>query len=370
MKKDVFGNRKEGMIAAVLLLIASCFSSSLLGAPRCEAVSDSLPQRPVKFLPLPAFGYEPETKTYLGAVGLFTLDLYTDMLTRTSNAKLEFNYTWRKQSILSLEWDYFFKKEEWFTRGEMLFSRYPDFFYGIGAESKEESELLFESNRIILDGDLYRKIGRKWFAGLGLRYLNYYDLSTGDGINPSSDFGLLGAEVFGIKASLMKDSRDNLLNATEGTLARLLFSQNFSRTDYAQIAIDLRHYQKLNERLVVATRMLHQFSIGSPPFFDLALLGGDRNARGYFYGRFRDKNLSTLQTELRGRLFWRIGAAAFAGLSTVYPDLQNFGIRYFPNYGAGLRFLIDKQENTYLRFDFAFGLEGQNGFYISFGESF
>lgn len=370
MKKDVFGNKKGRMIVAMLLLIASGYSSPLSAVSGYKPLHDSLPHRPLKFLPLPAFGYEPETKTYLGAVGLFTLDLYADTLTRTSNAKVEFNYTWRKQSILSLEWDYFFKKENWFTRGEMLFSRYPDFYYGIGANTKEENELLFESNRITLDGDLYRKIGRKLFAGLGLRYLNYYDLSTGDGINPSSDLGLLGAEVFGIKASLMKDSRDNLLNATEGTLARLLFSQNFSRNDYSRLIFDLRYYLSLNKRLVVAARMLHQFSMGSPPFFDMALLGGDRNARGYFYGRFRDNNLSTLQLELRGRLFWRIGAAAFAGLSTVYPDLSDFNIRYFPNYGAGLRFLVDKQENNYLRFDFALGLEDQNGFYISFGESF
>ena len=70
--------------------------------------------RKIKVLPVPAFGYSPETRAYVGAVALFTLDLYKDSLTRTSNAKVEFNYTWNKQSILEAQWSYFFKEEKWF----------------------------------------------------------------------------------------------------------------------------------------------------------------------------------------------------------------------------------------------------------------
>jgi len=42
--------------------------------------------RRLKVLPVPAFGYEPETEWHIGAVALFTLNLFQDIdSTRTSN---------------------------------------------------------------------------------------------------------------------------------------------------------------------------------------------------------------------------------------------------------------------------------------------
>ena len=89
----------------------------------------------VKILPVPTIGYSPETSTYLGAVTLFTLNMFKDSLTRTSNAKFEFNYTWNKQLILDTEWNYFFKEEKWFTKGKLQYSDYPDFYYGVGSKT-------------------------------------------------------------------------------------------------------------------------------------------------------------------------------------------------------------------------------------------
>jgi hypothetical protein len=91
--------------------------------------------------------------------------------------------------------------------------------------------------------------------------------------------------------------------------------------------------------------------------------------RGYRYGRYRDKNLSSLQTEFRLPVVWRFGAAVFGGLSNLYAGNFNPENSKY-NYGLGLRFLVDKHERTNLRMDYAVGEEGNDGFYISFGESF
>jgi hypothetical protein len=40
------------------------------------------------------------------------------------------------------------------------------------------------------------------------------------------------------------------------------------------------------------------------------------------------------------------------------------------NYGGGIRFLMDKEEHTNLRLDYAVGQDGNKGFYVVFGESF
>ncbi len=39
---------------------------------------DAAKVKKIKILPVPVFGYSPETRTYVGAVMLFTLDLYGD----------------------------------------------------------------------------------------------------------------------------------------------------------------------------------------------------------------------------------------------------------------------------------------------------
>lgn len=62
---------------------------------------DSIKVKKLMILPVPAFGYSPETKTYLGAVTLFTINMYRDSATRTSNAKFEVNYTWNKPEVIN-----------------------------------------------------------------------------------------------------------------------------------------------------------------------------------------------------------------------------------------------------------------------------
>jgi hypothetical protein len=67
----------------------------------------------------------------------------------------------------------------------------------------------------------------------------------------------------------------------------------------------------------------------------------------------------------------RLGLATLGGLSALY-SAQNVlmfqHLRY--NYGVGIRFKVDKKENTNLRLDYAIGHHPNSGFYVSFGESF
>jgi len=70
-------------------------------------------------------------------------------------------------------------------------------------------------------------------------------------------------------------------------------------------------------------------------------------------------------------LFWKIGLATFGGVTALYSDITSITKSPAkPNLGVGLRFLVDKKENTSLRFDYAIGSNNQSGFYVSFGESF
>ena len=152
-----------------------------------------------------------------------------------------------------------------------------------------------------------------------------------------------------------------------------LINTNFSSSFYLKTIIDYRHYLSFGEsdKHTYAVRFYQSSIFGNPPFYDYSMIGGDKYVRGYYLGRFRENNLSSVQLELRNHLFWRTGIATFGGLSMVYDKFNKIENESFkPNAGLGLRFLVDKNENTNLRFDYAIGAQNQSGFYISFGESF
>jgi hypothetical protein len=331
---------------------------------------ENKPARKISVLPVPAIGFSPETKTYIGAVTLFTIT-NADSLTRSSNASVEFNYTWNKQVIFEADWNYFFPTENWFTRGLVHYSKYPDLYYGIGFDTPESNEVKFQNNRFIFDVDLLKNIKNKSFAGAGINYNNFSKIEyLVDSINYPE---LKSSSNFGLKILFLNDTRNNILSPTKGNYFEFGNSFNFGSTFYLKTTIDYRRYFAFGEKdkHTLAGRFYQSSAFGFPPFYDYAQIGGDKFVRGYFLGRFRDKNLSSVQLELRNHLFWRFGIATFGGISMVYEKVSSIESKNFkPNAGVGLRFLVDKNENTNLRIDYGIGAQNQSGFYISFGESF
>lgn len=345
---------------SAFILFCWCFSAVFGQQPK---------ERKVKILPVPAIGYSPETKTYVGAVTLFTLNMYADSLTRTSNAKLEFNYTWNKQVILEGGWNYFFREEKWFTKGQIHYSKYPDYYYGIGPDTPESNKLIFNSNRFFFEAFALKKAGEKLFTGLNVKYENYSNVRPGAETRVYPE--LTARNTFGIGYSVLKDTRNNLLTPAKGIYLYFNASYNFSKQDYGQLTLDVRHYKTWNGKFTLANRLVNEFNMGNPPFYDFAFLGGDQYVRGYYYGRYRDNDLSSWQTEFRFPVVGKLGLAAFGGLSEIFGPRHPFGLsktKY--NGGLGVRFQVDKTEKTNLRLDYAIGSGNNSGFYISFGESF
>ena len=343
-----------------------CFLLLLIGS--FASAQDSTDYKRLKVLPLPAFGYAPETSGSIGAVCLFTFNMYNDSNTRLSNAKIKFTYTLNKQIIIENGWSYFFKDEKWFTDGLIHYSIYPDYYFGIGPNTPLTNKVLFNSNRFVFQGNVFKKIGNKLFTGVNLKYIDYSQVKNQDSI-PYSELTNNGAIGFGF--SVVQDSRSNILTPIDGWYLKASTGYNFSKTNYFEASLDGRYYKTWKSRFTIAARFLNKMIAGTPAFFDYSSIGGDNIARGYRYGRYRDKNLTTLQSEFRAHLFWRIGIAAFAGVSSIYPTISKFDFRTLqPNAGVGLRVLVDKKANTSLRLDYAVGANGNNGFYVSFGESF
>ena len=219
---------------------------------------------------------------------------------------------------------------------------------------------------MIFDVGLYKKIYRNLFLGSEIKYFNYYNISTLQ-INPYTE--LKDSWDIGLSGTIFHDARNNLLNSSKGSYLKFNFGYNYGTNNYINAKIDIRKYFTTKYAFVVALRFYNAFIFGVPNFYDYSVLGGDKFVRGYFYGKYRDNNLSTLQTEIRTPLIWRLGLAIISGSSSIYNN-SNFEFDIKPNYGLGLRFLMDKKDNVNLRFDYVMGNEKNKGFYISFGESF
>ncbi len=91
--------------------------------------------------------------------------------------------------------------------------------------------------------------------------------------------------------------------------------------------------------------------------------------RGYYKGYYRDQGAYSMQSELRGTVVGRLGAAAFVAVGESFestPDLE--AMRWAG--GLGLRFLLEQKKDINIRVDYGRGEDGISGFYVTIGEAF
>lgn len=309
----------------------------------------------------------------LGAIAFFTIRTGSDSLTRPTLAKIEYDYTLRRQSMLDIEWTFFAPQERWSSRGRIFYMIFPDYYYGIGSQVTEDDCVSYDSRRLLSHFNLLRNLGGSLFTGLQLKY-NFNSRVSYQPESPKHDYAeLANGSSYSIGYVLLKDKRNHLRTPTKGYYAYMdvAYGHNTLKGSFAELNLDARYYYTFARRFTFATRFYQEFNFGNPSYFDMALMGGDRFVRGFYQGKYRDKHLSTLQAELRAPLWWRIGGAVFAGVSDIYGQGASKPLRNpFFNYGAGVRFLIDRKENTNVRIDYARGSHGNSGLYLSFGENF
>ena len=196
-------------------------------------------------------------------------------------------------------------------------------------------------------------------------------LDTGQSNAISGNTGYLTSSVGGL---IIYDTRNNILNSTKGAYAEIMFSVNnkltLSHYNFSTLILDFRKYYNLKKRYTLALNSYSNFNNGKVPFRAMPLIGGSRNLRGYYRGRFRDNNLLLFQAEVRIQLFKNFGIAGFAGIAQVADKVSNFNLNAFKYaYGYGLRYKLNKKENINLRLDMGFTNEG-HGLYIVFAEAF
>ncbi|MBD3288462.1 BamA/TamA family outer membrane protein [candidate division KSB1 bacterium] len=357
------------LIIILILLSTNAFSKQ-------EAISDSLKRN--SLVALPYAYYTPETKIAFGVGSIYSFRSPGSSLhDRPSNVKIALTYTQLKQTILSFIPEIYFNNESILFNGFYTFYKFPDKFWGIGNNSPDNAEENYTPHYLRTFTNLQKRI----LPGLyiGMRYqLEYIDIIKtdedgvlGKGLITGSEGGLAS----GLGMLISYDTRDHVYYPTTGRYYQIyavLFDQMLgSDYKFSHFTFDLRKYYPLKDSHVMAFQSYNIFIHGNPPFQMLGLLGGAYWMRGYYYGRYRDKNMITFQSEYRFPLFWRLGGVAFAGFGDVASEIDKFQSGALKlTIGAGLRFMFDTQEKINARLDFGFGNDGNFGFYAMVLEAF
>lgn len=335
-----------------------------------------------QFLMYPTLAYAPETSWEVGFSTLYVYYAEKDTTNRLSEINGFTFFTLENQYGIWLDHALYTPGNKWFFLGRIRYQSFPLLYFGIGPDAPMEYVARVDANQLWLKERALRQVRKNLFFGLEVDYQRLSKVAFVPA-QPAEQLALpLGSEGsanLGLGVGLVYDDRHNVLNVRKGTFSEVaVFNYNPFSSDafnFSNLLADTRIYRPISPSTVIAYQLFGQFMWGEVPFNQLSLMGGESLMRGYYTGRFRDKNQLASQVELRFLpldlgFTKRIGAAVFGGTSQVFPTWDNLSMdKWVWSGGAGLRFLLFPKKDIYTRLDWAFTKEG-SGVYFFIGEAF
>lgn len=326
----------------------------------------------------PLIAYSRETDVMLGGFGVYYFRLGdAPVESRPSYVAAGAMYTTRNQALVDVFPELWFDRERWVVTGQFGYRRFPDSYFGLGNDTRTADEERYLFHSFFDRMELRRRLLGPLFAGLRQEFQVHevLDVGTNGLLATAPPLGAEGGIRSGGGPTLVWDSRDNTLAPHFGLYYQmaLLTFQPFLGSDYryTRFNLDARHYVTFGERHTIAVQYYLDLNGGDVPFHALAQIGGAVRLRGYFEGRFRDKNYLMAQVEYRLMpLIWRFGLVAFAAVGQVAPSLGDLtfeGTHW--TVGGGVRFSINPEERIHLRADVGVGPDSW-GLYINVLEAF
>lgn len=334
-----------------------------------------------KFIAAPVISYSPETNLGFGVGAKYLFKFRgSGEETRTSNMPMTLQYTLNNQFIVYSGFEIFTNQEKWVIEGNLRFQNFPRLFYGIGRDTPEANEEIYDFYQLTVEPIFLKQLFTRYlFMGAGFRYNHIFktEIAEDGYIATNQPTGYDGSTSAGAEFAVLYDSRNNILNAQNGWYIE--FTHGFygkvmgGTHDFEFTRFDARHYFKVSRKNndVLAFQVIGHLLHRDAPLSEYALFGSSEILRGYKKGRYVERNLLAGQVEYRKNFKnSRFGLVAFAGTGDVYNSLDDFKFSNLrPNFGIGLRFLLDKKENLNIRFDWGFG-DSTNNVYLNIAEAF
>lgn len=344
----------------------------------------------LKFTPILAPSYSPETELMINLGGLLTFKLKPkDPILQRSSIPFSIGYSTNKSLSVNFRPYIHGNGDKSRLFGDIWIKNMPDNYWGIG----------YQEGHRVSDPDSTTQYQREWWqVNLSTVFLMSSHLYAGINLDlnqtrPSELNEYMKADPIiqeygtqirnsGIGAIILYDTRDVPVNAYSGLYINITstFYGRFlnGENNYGIYLLDYRQYKSIRrEGRTLAWQVKSRFGNGNVPWPEMSQLGTPFDLRGYRWGRYRDRNMVLGLLEYRhmfmrktpnkkGKLMSRSGLVTWIGTGSVASRIGSFK-NWLPNVGIGYRFEIQSRMNA--RIDFGFG-EDTSSFYVSFNEAF
>ncbi|MDD6622765.1 MAG: BamA/TamA family outer membrane protein [Candidatus Limisoma sp.] len=333
------------------------------------------PNKKIDFGILGGPHYSSATGVGLGIVasGLYRIDRNDPQLP-LSNVSIFSNVTSKGLLMVGVRGNNVFPRERFRLDYTTYIYTFPSTLWGIGYEqgNNDDNETNYSRLKFEAKPRFLVRLAPHTYIGplVNVQYINItdFDQSVAD---------LMGCDerkftTFGGGLSFTYDSRDIILNATRGWFVQLdqIFNPSWLGNDHVYHWTDLTvsTYHKAWRGAVIAGEFHSMFNYNDVPWPMLATVGGQSRMRGYFEGRYRDKNIMEAQIELRQHIKKRHGIVVWVGAANVFPKFSEMRLKHtLPNFGTGYRWRFKQGVNV--RLDLGLTRNGM-GFIFNINEAF
>lgn len=293
-----------------------------------------------------------------------------------SEVDVEGEATTRGQGEVAFTLNLGWGEERYYAKTKVEFTNIAHRFYGIGPDTPDRDEEVFERQSLLYYLELMRRVSGRLRVGVRGEFEDSRMLES----EPGGLFrtlpipGVEGSHVAGFGVLADWDTRDDRYWPTRGGYYQgfaVRFNDDAgSDYEFDVFYVDLRRFIPTRRNHVLALQAFVYATDGAPPFWRLAELGGRPHSRGYRRARYRDNVLLAFQAEHRFAVWRRFGLVGFAGLADVAPHMADMKFEHMrPTLGGGLRFRVGGNHHRInARLDIAYGNDLR--LYFKLGESF
>ena len=325
---------------------------------------------------IPGPNYSATTGFGLGFLGTATYSAdRTDATLPRSNASIYSNMTTGGFFMIGLRGNHIFPHEQFQLDYKVNISTFSNSFWGIGYANadNDNNKTDYRRNRINAMARFMIKLAPKTYIGPLINY------RVTQARNIEDDYAYLWqgqdktVRAYTAGVSFTYDSRDFMLNASRGIFLQI--DQTFTprcfgngNYNFSSTEATFATYGRLWKGAILAGELHGMFNYGHTPWAFLAEVGSNDRMRGYYAGRYADKNVIEGQLELRQHIKGRNGVVAWVALANAFDKFDNIAWRRtLPNAGIGYRWEFKKHIN--IRIDYGFTRKG-GGFIFNINEAF
>lgn len=319
--------------------------------------------------------YASDTGVGLGLVAsaLYSTDR-SDSTLELSNASLYSDVSSKGFLMIGLRGNTFLPRKRYRLDYRLYVYTFPSYLWGFSypESDNDDNKSKYSRTKFEVMARFLMPLNRYSYLGPIARYQYVHAYKLKDHAPELLGGRPLTVSDVSVGVSYTFDSRDFMLNASRGWFVQVDLTANptflGNNHTYWSGELQVATYRRAWRGAILAGELHTRQSVGSVPWPMLSDVGSSNRMRGYYEGRYRDKNVVDAQVELRQHIWHRNGLVVWLGAAEVFPDYGSLRFRrILPNAGVGYRWQFKKGVNV--RLDYGFSRNG-TGFIFNINEAF